>query len=119
MELLLESGDDNYLFEVKHRLESKGIPVFISGEETFRVAPGNTGLKKGLWVMVNSQLDDARLLLENPDHKVSSPIDISEFQTIASEAQHLTTSYEKITKIILIVLVVVFIFWWISKFPFT
>ena len=87
MRLLFESEIPSELTEAKELLEQKGIPAFISDEETYRVRPSAVLYKKGLWVCLEEQYGDAVKLLKNPDHEVIKPVDVETFYRSLEEAQ--------------------------------
>jgi hypothetical protein len=64
MRLLFESESQDELARAKELLEEKGIPVFISSEETYRMRPGAVLYKKGLWVCLDGQFSDALKVVE-------------------------------------------------------
>lgn len=87
MRLLFQSDDPSELAKVSEMLEQKGIPVFISSEETYRIRRSAVFFKKGLWVCLDEQYSDAARLLENPAHKVAKPADVDAFYRSLEKAQ--------------------------------
>jgi hypothetical protein len=84
---------DSYKDALKVRsfLESKGIAVVITGEEARRVV---AGAKATIWIPVAKQFNDAKILLENPYHKVSYQVDVDEFnRSLANHRKHLLDSF--------------------------
>lgn len=109
MRLLFESGSTDELDNTKALLESNGIPVFISSEETFLMRPGFTGYKKGLWVCLDEQYRDALALLKNPDHQVAQSVDVEAFhrELEASKRQPLQALGVNLNKFLNVVLVLI------------
>lgn len=88
MKLLVNTRDQEYLADVRHLLEKKGIPVFISSSHTYRIRPMYTAYKKGLWVYLDSQWEDAKALLSNSSHTVAEPVDVKAFYASAEKEGH-------------------------------
>ena len=87
MRLLFESGNADELENKRSLLESRGIPVFISGTESFRLRPLLVGYKKGFWVLIDEQYDDARALLKDKNHKIAMPVDPEAFHREFEQVQ--------------------------------
>ena len=79
MRLLFESANTEELEQKRALLENKGIPVFISGEESYRVRPLLVAYEKGFWVCIDAQYHDAQALLVNKDHHVVAQVDVELF----------------------------------------
>lgn len=79
MKMLTRDSDRQYLIELKQRLEANGIPAVIQGENTARMIVPIFLLQPTLWVYLDEQFEDAIKLMDNPDHEVSSKIDMEEF----------------------------------------
>ena len=80
MELFFETDDLNEINEIKVLLESNGIPIFIGNENTARnLQYLGPNAKLTLWLLLKEQLEDARLLMQDPDHEVKNQVNISEF----------------------------------------
>jgi hypothetical protein len=62
--------------KLKVRIESAGIPVVISGSGASHLF--RTGLVS-VWVAIDSQYNDALLVLDNPGHIANNPIEVEEF----------------------------------------
>ena len=68
-----------------HRLESRGIATFVSSKRSYRMGALFTGaFRVGLWVVLDRQFEDARRLLDDPDHEVSMPLTSTELAEIRS-----------------------------------
>ena len=111
MRLLFESESQTELTQAKELLEGKGIPVFISSEETYRLRPSYILYKKGLWICLEEQFSDAAKLLKNPSHEVAQPVDTEAFHRSLEEAQKeplrgLWLNRDKILNIVLIIVIV-------------
>lgn len=87
MRLLFEGESSDELNNTKELLESRGIPVFISGTESFRMRPLSVLYKKGLWVCLDEQFEDAAMLLKTPDHEVTNPVDVDAFHSSLEKLQ--------------------------------
>lgn len=90
MRLLTQIVDPNELIQIRILFESKGIPIFISNEDSAR----NFGLiyparKYGIFVVYEDQYSDAAKLLKDETHVVSNPVDMDEYRT------HLQQQYSK------------------------
>lgn len=62
-------------------LERSGIATFISSRRSVFV---RGILRVGLWVLLDRQLDDAVMLLENPEHAVTEPLSDAELNHLKS-----------------------------------
>lgn len=86
MKLLISSGDNEYLYNQQHLLESNGIPAYISSSDSNRVIPFGIS-KASLWVYLDEQYDEAMLLIKNPDYEVQNKIDVERFREMADEIE--------------------------------
>ncbi len=86
MKMLTRDSDRQYLIELKQRLEENGIPAVIQGENAARMIVPIL-LQPTLWVCVDEQFEDAVCLMDNPDHQVSSKIDMEEFYAMQPSAE--------------------------------
>lgn len=77
--MLIRNGDRGYLASLKERLEDNGIPVVILGEETARMIIPKFLLEPTLWVYIDEQFKDALKLMDDPEHVVTTKIDIEKF----------------------------------------
>lgn len=68
-----------YLRELQERLENSGIPAVIQGENTARMIIPFLLLQPTLWVYLDAQFEDAVKLSMDPNHVVTTGIDIEEF----------------------------------------
>jgi hypothetical protein len=74
MRLLTYVHDADLASEIILRLHHKGIPTLVKGT-------GVRGLfREAIFVCLNVQFDDARALLDNPDHEVAEPVDVDAFK---------------------------------------
>lgn len=86
MKMLTRSGEKEHLISLKERLEDNGIPAVIQGEETARMTIPRFLLEPTLWIYIDDQLEDAVKLIDDPNHIVSTGIDIDLFyETALSE----------------------------------
>ena len=88
MKLVAKYSSDADAALASHRLESKGIATFISSKRSFRLGSLFTGaFHVGLWVVLDHHFEDARRLLEDPNHKVSMPLTDNEMIEIKNSVQ--------------------------------
>lgn len=80
MKMLTRDEDKNYLISLKERLEDNGIPAVIQGDNVSRMIVPSFLLEPTLWIYIDEQFDDAVKLMDNPDHVVTSGIDMESFQ---------------------------------------
>lgn len=69
MKLLTYYVDPGEASAAKSRLCEAGVMVEVSSIDPHIIRPSKSGTERiGLWVVFDDQLEDAQLLLENPDH---------------------------------------------------
>jgi hypothetical protein len=82
-----DETDANHLAKF---LEEKGIVAHVSSKHSRALSSRKTGaLTSEVWIPLDSQFDDARMLLQNRKHKVSNPLSVEEIaklKTMASDA---------------------------------
>lgn len=84
--MLTRDSDNEHLVSLKERLENSGIPAVIQGKETARMIIPRVLLEPTLWIYIDDQFEDAVRLLDDPDHIVSTGIDIEQFyENVLSE----------------------------------
>ena len=91
MKMLARSGNNEYLESLKARLEANGIPAVIHGTETARMIVPTLLFEPSLWVYLNDQYADAKNLIDNPDHTVTTGIDVEEFYASQPSEEELNT----------------------------
>lgn len=79
MKMIAKDGDTQYLKMLKERLEEKGIPAVIQGENTARMIIPFFLFEPTLWVYMDDQFHDAEQLIMNPGHVVTTGIDVDAF----------------------------------------
>lgn len=79
MKMLTRDGDTEYLGSLMEILEENGIPSNIQGTETARMLTSRVVFEPSLWIYLNEQFEDAVNLIDNPDYKVTTGIDIDYF----------------------------------------
>lgn len=79
MKLISKHPDTAYLEEMRQRLESRGIPAVVQGQSMARLLVPVGATEPTLWVYLPYQEDDAKALLDNPEHMVEQPVDVDEF----------------------------------------
>ncbi|MET0071236.1 MAG: DUF2007 domain-containing protein [Candidatus Thiodiazotropha sp.] len=107
MKMLTRDSNVLHLQSLKERLEANGIPSVIQGTETARMIIPRFFFEPTLWIYLDSQVDDALKLIDDPDHKVTTGIDIADFYARQpSEAELRTEVANTIGNMFAIVLVV-------------
>jgi len=86
LKLVYQADREDEARGIKLMLEANGIPAALTGEFMFSVM--SVGIPKvvGVWVYLDSQADDARRLLDDPDHVVTEPVDVAEFYRLSEDA---------------------------------
>lgn len=88
MKLLYESSDRYEIEGCKLLLESRGIPVHISNEDSNRnLSYMALAVKLGIWVVFEDQYNDAVALLNDDTHEVENPRSIEAYHSALNEAQ--------------------------------
>ncbi len=86
--MLTRDGDKNHLESLKELLENNGIPAIIQGENTARMIIPRVLLEPTLWIYIDDQFEDALKLIDNPDHVVTTGIDMDLFyESALSESE--------------------------------
>lgn len=83
MKLITKSTDTSHLYVLKELLEANGIPAIVKGENTARVITPFIMTEPGLWIYIDDQYDEARILVHNPDYEVIHKVDMDEFKELA------------------------------------
>lgn len=91
MKMLTRSGNNEYLESLRERLEENGIPAVIHGTETARMIVPTLLFEPSLWVYLNDQFEDAKGLLDNPEHRVTTGIDVEAFYANQPSQEELNT----------------------------
>ena len=84
MKRVIRSTVTEDLYVLRNLLESNGIPVFISGEDTGRLVPFLMS-KPDLWIYLDEQYDEAVRLIENPEYEVKNKVDVEAFYRLAHD----------------------------------
>lgn len=79
MKMITRDEDKKRLESLKEMLENSGIPAIIQGENTARMILPKLLLEPTLWIYIDAQLEDALKLIDDPDHVVTTGIDIDLF----------------------------------------
>jgi Putative prokaryotic signal transducing protein len=117
MQILFHTTEKQEALNVKMVFELKGIPVFI-GSENAGPAIGFIGANKyTVWVCLDDQYQDAVALLENPDHEVTSGIDVEDYyKHIESESvKSANKNDERLMLALVLIVISGFIFWAYSR----
>lgn len=67
------------LIGLRDLLEANGIPAMIQSDDTGRMLTPLVTRGQSLWVYIDDQADEARALLDNPEHVVANPVDVEAF----------------------------------------
>jgi hypothetical protein len=112
MKMLTRNGNKEYLNSLKEILEKNGIPAVIQGIETARMIIPTVIFEPSLWIYINGQLEDARNLIINPDHYVTTGIDIEEFYSSQlTEEEQSTQLNNVLASIAVYALLGILVFW--------
>ncbi len=69
-------------------LQANGIATHVSDMTAMRLNLAHQGqFRAGLWVVFEDQYEDARALLANPDHRVTSALSPEEIQHLQSDGE--------------------------------
>lgn len=79
MKLLTRSMRHGELIALRDLLEANGIPAMIQSDDTGRMLTPLVTRGQSLWVYIDDQADEARALLDNPEHVVANPVDVEAF----------------------------------------
>jgi len=113
MKLITKDRNYQYLLQQKQLLEERGIPAFVTGENTARLLPHAIMSRAGLWIYIDKQHYDANQLLFNPYHTVMTGIDVDEFYRSQPDREKMQSSLHgsllKLVMYILFAMVAVFI----------
>ena len=110
MQLLTEVIDVNELYRLKMLFESNGIAIFISNEDAARnfgfIYPAR---KYGIFAVYEDQYQDAVALLNDENHVVENPMDLSEHREFieAQGAQSSRTIFNVMMNVIVVTVCVV------------
>lgn len=80
MKLLFESESVDEISRWKSTFEDHGVPVFISGKESFRVYKRLVNRRLGFWIMLDSQYESACKFYKNEISSISNPVDMVAFR---------------------------------------
>jgi len=92
MKMLTRDSSVDYLNSLKQRLEENGIPAVIQGKETARMIIPAFMLEPTLWVFLDGQYEDAAKLIMDPDHQVTTGIDVAAFYENQPDQQELNAA---------------------------
>ena len=77
--MLTRDSNEGYLKSLMEILAENGIPANIQGTETARMLTRRVVFEPSLWVYLNEQFEDAVNLINDPNYKVTTGIDIEDF----------------------------------------
>ncbi|WP_395373332.1 putative signal transducing protein [Marinicella sp. W31] len=78
MKRIFKTNEYNEALSIRGLLESAGIPAHIS-ENGFRSRGPILPEGIDVWIYIDDQLEDAEMLMEDPNHEVREPVDIQAF----------------------------------------
>jgi hypothetical protein len=109
MKLLVKLHDEDELSRVLGLLRAKGIPGFVQGSGVRGSVVGH------VFVVLDRQLGDAQHLLVDPDHEVSEPVDVEDFER--SLASHDSTPILIGAAIVLVAVIAALVLmgWWLAR----
>ena len=84
MKLITKSTDASHLHVLKELLESNGIPALINGENTARMITPFLMTEPSLWIYLDEQVDEALILVKDPDYEVINKVNMDEFYEAAN-----------------------------------
>ncbi len=79
MKLITRASDHSYLHALKLRLEGKGIPAVVLGENVSRVVLPFSLNQAQLWIYIDEQAYDADQLVLDEAHEVTTGVDVLRF----------------------------------------
>ena len=122
MKLIYQSSQRAEIEATKILLESRGIPVYVSNEDTNRnLSYMSIALKLGIWVVFDDQYNDAIALLEDDTHEVENPRNIEEYYSVLEEVQKDTTksSFDRSMLILISLIIIGFLTYFVFKITST
>ncbi|MGD9296135.1 MAG: hypothetical protein PVG47_01945 [Chromatiales bacterium] len=85
MKLLTRSMRHGELIALRDLLEANGIPAMIQSDDTGRMLTPLLTRGQSLWIYIDNQEDEARALLEDPEHVVANPVDVEAFYELTRD----------------------------------
>lgn len=83
MKLLAVFDSEVSATEASHKLEQAGVASYISFKRLQLIPITSGGTRQfGLWVLLDSQIQDAEAVLRNPDHKVRNQLSGAEIEEL-------------------------------------
>jgi hypothetical protein len=73
------------LIALRDLLEANGIPAMIQSDDTGRMLTPLLTRGQSLWIYIDNQEDEARALLEDPEHVVANPVDVEAFYELTRD----------------------------------
>lgn len=121
MQILFHTTEKAEALNTKILLELHGIPTFIGSENSGPAFGFMAANKYTLWVCLDEQLQDAVALLENPEHEVTTAIDVDEYYKAIEEQTAKSTSKTKDGLMLGLVLfaILIFVTWAYSRGAFS
>ncbi len=109
MKLLITTATCDDIYQKGEFLKSRGIAIHMSDRG---LAGMKTGVEVGLWIILDSQFDDALHLMRDRNHQVENPLSLEEMVNIERSANEsslniLTKAFFKMGMIALIFIAVV------------
>lgn len=92
MKMLIRDSSVEYLESLQVQLEDNGIPSVIQGTETARMITSKVLFEPSLWVYLDDQFEDAAKLIANPEHRVTTGIDLEDFYASQPDQKEMNTA---------------------------
>lgn len=83
MKLLITTAACDDIYQKGELLKSNGIAIHMSDRG---LAGMKAGVEVGLWIILDSQFDDAIHLINDKNHKVKNPLSVEEMVNIEKSA---------------------------------
>jgi len=83
MKLVTKNINVSQLHILRNLLETNGIPAVINGENTAHMISPFLMTEPGLWIYFEEQMDEALMLMNDPDYEVINKVDMVEFYELA------------------------------------
>jgi hypothetical protein len=118
MKLIYQSSQRSDIESARLLLESRGIPVYVSNEDTNRnLSYMSIALKLGIWVVFEDQYDDAIALLTDDTYEVKKPRNVEEYYSTLKKVQcdAVKSSFDSSMLILVSLFIIGFLIYFILK----
>lgn len=94
MKLFEAFDNDDVIYDMADLLRKNGILTYISGKHTSSMRIPGIGPKRlALWVVLDDQFEDAKMLLADPDHKVKHKLTEDQMRQMEQKDGELILKY--------------------------